>query len=395
MTVADQLFKIAADLEAQGRSLHDEKFCKPLQLLTDSAEEVGKAWSGSWLGYHSRVYYADLAEPPSGARFSQEWGMKDTITFRDTIGDWREYRFDDVISSIYQRAGEPDTSEQEERSSSAKEDFDEAKSRILSLISIILDMRKEDKYLSDTAGEVEEMRLFGVTDFIGAIRPSGQIISSDMSALQAGLPTPPHVSVLAQVHAIRYPFNACEGLSKLGRRIASHIENVEKHKIKSERIGTNVFIGHGQSSVWKDLKDFIQDRMNLPWDEFKRVPVAGVTNIDRLSQMSDEASIAFLIMTAEDEQVDGKQHARQNVIHEAALFQGRLGFQRAIILLEEGCEEFSNVQGLARISHQFACCHLEGKWTPPGPSPTNSVLLWPDALKYFWQRAKNIIDGAI
>ena len=219
--------------------------------------------------------------------------------------------------------------------------------------------------------------------------------TSDMSALQAGLPTPPHVSVLAQVHAIRYPFNACEGLSKLGRRIASHIENVEKHKIKSERIGTNVFIGHGQSSVWKDLKDFIQDRITLPWDEFKRVPVAGVTNIDRLSQMSDEASIAFLIMTAEDEQVDGKQHARQNVIHEAALFQGRLGFQRAIILLEEGCEEFSNVQGLARISHQFACCHLEGKWTPPGPSPTNSVLLWPDALKYFWQRAKNIIDGAI
>ena len=39
--------------------------------------------------------------------------------------------------------------------------------------------------------------------------------------------------------------------------------------------------------------------------------------------------------------------------------------------------------------------HLEGKWTPPGPSPTNSVLLWPDALKYFWQQAKNIIDGAI
>ena len=38
-----------------------------------------------------------------------------------------------------------------------------------------------------------------------------------------------------------------------------------------------------------------------------------------------------------------------NVIHEAGLFQGRLGFQRAIVLLEEGCEEFSNIQGLGQI----------------------------------------------
>ncbi len=30
-------------------------------------------------------------------------------------------------------------------------------------------------------------------------------------------------------------------------------------------------------------------------------------------------------------------------------FQGKLGFTRAIILLEEGCEEFSNVEGLGQI----------------------------------------------
>ena len=191
--------------------------------------------------------------------------------------------------------------------------------------------------------------MFGANNFIEVLRPSGQMMSRDMPAIQAGLHTPPHVSVLARVHSIRYPFSACEELSKLGRRIASHIENIEKHKIQSERIGTNVFIGHGHSFVWKDLKDFIQDRLHLPWDEFNRVPVAGVTNIDRLSQMLDEAAITFLIMTAEDEQVDGKQNARQNVIHEAGLFQGRLGFERAIILLEEGCEEFSNVKGLGQI----------------------------------------------
>ena len=63
----------------------------------------------------------------------------------------------------------------------------------------------------------------------------------------------------------------------------------------------------------------------------------------------DEAAISFLVMTAEDEQAGGKFHARMNVVHEAGLFQGRLGFERAIILVEEGFEEFSNIQGLGQI----------------------------------------------
>jgi predicted nucleotide-binding protein len=54
-------------------------------------------------------------------------------------------------------------------------------------------------------------------------------------------------------------------------------------------------------------------------------------------------------MTAEDEQPDGQKRARENVVHEVGLFQGRLGFERAIILLEDGCAEFSNTHGLAQI----------------------------------------------
>jgi hypothetical protein len=37
---------------------------------------------------------------------------------------------------------------------------------------------------------------------------------------------------------------------------------------------------------------------------------------------------------------------------------------------------------------------LAGRWAPPGPSPTNSVLLWPEAFAYFWEHAKKIIDIA-
>ena len=77
--------------------------------------------------------------------------------------------------------------------------------------------------------------------------------------------------------------------------------------------------------------------------------MAGITNIARLSEMLDAAAIAFLVMTAEDEMADGETQARMNVVHEAGLFQGRIGFTRAIVLLEEGCKSFSNIDGLGQV----------------------------------------------
>ena len=131
----------------------------------------------------------------------------------------------------------------------------------------------------------------------------------------------------------------------------SDIESMGTISEKEPSVADNkVFIGHGRSLVWLQLKDFLRDQLHLSVDEFNSVSTAGMAIPARLSQMLDGATFAFLIMTAEDETVDGKQQARLNVIHEVGLFQGRLGFNRAIILLEDGCEQFSNIHGLGYIS---------------------------------------------
>jgi hypothetical protein len=112
-----------------------------------------------------------------------------------------------------------------------------------------------------------------------------------------------------------------------------------------------IFIGHGRSGDWIVLRDFVERKLGLQWSEFNRESPAGYSAKERLKQMLDSSCFAFLVMTAEDEHPDGTRHARENVVHEIGLFQGRLGFERAIILHEEGCEDFSNVHGLQDIRY--------------------------------------------
>jgi len=102
--------------------------------------------------------------------------------------------------------------------------------------------------------------------------------------------------------------------------------------------------------VWVELKSYLQDDLQLTIEEFNRVSTAGIATANRLEQMLDDAAFAFLILTAEDEATDGKLHPRENVVHEAGLFQGKLGFKKAILLLEETCEKFSNIDGLGYIA---------------------------------------------
>ncbi len=113
--------------------------------------------------------------------------------------------------------------------------------------------------------------------------------------------------------------------------------------------GGKVFIGHGQDPQWRDLKDHLHEKHGYEIEAYEIGSRAGHTIRDILEEMMKESSFALLVMTGEDETKGGKLLARQNVVHEAGLFQGKLGFTQAIVLLEEGTEEFSNIHGIQQI----------------------------------------------
>jgi hypothetical protein len=113
--------------------------------------------------------------------------------------------------------------------------------------------------------------------------------------------------------------------------------------------GPTVFIGHGMNSAWRDLKDHLQDKHDITVEAYESGARAGHVIRDILDDMIERSSFAILVLTGEDQQADGNIRARQNVIHEAGLFQGRLGFSRAIVLIENGVERFSNLDGIQYI----------------------------------------------
>jgi hypothetical protein len=113
-----------------------------------------------------------------------------------------------------------------------------------------------------------------------------------------------------------------------------------------------VFIGHGGASQdWRLIKDHIHDLHHYKIEAYEVGARAGHTIRDVVSTMMANSSFALLVMTGEDTTAEGGARARQNVVHETGLFQGRLGFNRAIAIVENGVEVFSNLDGVQQIRY--------------------------------------------
>jgi predicted nucleotide-binding protein len=111
-----------------------------------------------------------------------------------------------------------------------------------------------------------------------------------------------------------------------------------------------IFIGHGRSDSWRQLKDHLGDDLRLTTEYYEKHSRVGMSITEFLKAMLDTSAYAVLVLTGEDETSDETVRARQNVIHEAGLFQGRLGFEKVALLHEMGIEEFSNNAGLQHVS---------------------------------------------
>ncbi|HZM78770.1 MAG TPA: PfkB family carbohydrate kinase [Candidatus Limnocylindrales bacterium] len=99
-----------------------------------------------------------------------------------------------------------------------------------------------------------------------------------------------------------------------------------------------VFIAHGGDSDWLAVKELVEGELGLPAHYFERQTWGSIAVTDAINTNLDNCSFAICVLTAEDLTAEGRRLARQNVVHEIGLFQGRYGFDRVLVLAEDGCD---------------------------------------------------------
>jgi sugar/nucleoside kinase (ribokinase family) len=104
-----------------------------------------------------------------------------------------------------------------------------------------------------------------------------------------------------------------------------------------ETVPKAVFISHGRSPQWLAVKEFVSTELNFSSIAFDGGAWSGKSVTEALSRYLDQCSFAVCVLTAEDITDDVPEWARQNVVHEVGLFQGRYGASRVVLLVEDGC----------------------------------------------------------
>ena len=169
--------RVASGMEALVRQGRERRVSRALDDTQAAAEEVRKAWSGSCLGYHANVYHAELGCPPPGAHFSPEWGLQETFS-DGTVGDWREFRAEDVESAIADAAGNPDPISLHALRDEVPREFDAARMEILS----VLEARKGDGFVGLLCDRLAKMAINSRTRVLQTMLPSGQVTAPPKGA---------------------------------------------------------------------------------------------------------------------------------------------------------------------------------------------------------------------
>lgn len=110
-----------------------------------------------------------------------------------------------------------------------------------------------------------------------------------------------------------------------------------------------VFIVHDESPYWRGVRDFIAGSCRLPTYELSSLEMDENNLEEVMQERLNRCSFAVCLLSRQNRPAGDQTRADQNIVYQAGIFQGRYGFGRVAILVEEGCDTFSNISGLVRM----------------------------------------------
>ena len=274
MDFAEELFGVA-DAAAQARSKMSD-IRSAAEALRD-ASGISQA-SVVWFKYRlscNRLLRRSPAKP-AGSEFSPEWGLENRWPTHEPDPGWRQMDRDEVIREIVARAGNPDIEAIKTAVASGGDDLSDLKERAISILTAV-DPEGSDKFLARQLRQIEVLQRADHKTIENDLVARGYFWTRNSLAMSQGLRSAPHQAVTAIWLSENLVDTGLETLEKSAREAASHLRRISDRRDKARSVGTNVFIGHGRSLVWRELKDFVEDRLGIPVDEFDSVPIADAT----------------------------------------------------------------------------------------------------------------------
>ena len=154
----------------------------------------------------------------------------------------------------------------------------------------------------------------------------------------------------------------CDGLKKTKDVFKDYLTEIKEEMLekdeKSEKTvhadlnhqNNKVFVVHGHDEALKEKVARLLEKQGLEAIILSERANKGKTIIEKFEENSDVGA-AICLFTGDDigkeksETVE-KQRARQNVVYEAGYFMGKLGRERVIMLVDEGIDLPSDLQGV-------------------------------------------------
>jgi predicted nucleotide-binding protein len=335
--------------------------------LIEASLSIGRAWCGSWWGYHSRLYVTNFRPQGPGDDFNTSWGVR-----LSRGGPWIEYDYAAVRQAILTKAG-VDVSAFD----SASAEAERVCTLALSELTPILDS------LSDSTGagslqakqrEVHHLQSQCTEKYWQqAEKPPTLPMAGDERALSEGIVTPLHIAFKAQIAWRLSFFSTAERLVAVSQYVAKYVER-HQTPLPSSGFGDAkaIFLIHGQNDVMKEnVAAAIESVCKLRPTILHEQPDGGKTIIEKLEHYSAQVYFAVALLTADDRggaekklppglsrkqammltksgrlRTELRPRARQNVILELGYFWGKLGRERVVILYEDGVELPSDALGI-------------------------------------------------
>lgn len=137
-------------------------------------------------------------------------------------------------------------------------------------------------------------------------------------------------------------------LHLLRKELDGKISNVANKPVPKENKQIQIFIGHGHHLIWARIGLFLSDILNIKPRYFEDSNKCSSIIPEEIDNFVNDSNIKMGIFTLmkEIQSKDGKWLPRPNVIDEAARFATKLGKDRVILVVENGVEIPSNLQGI-------------------------------------------------